>query len=326
MEEDPLAQSWDDSLRKLVHANPQAFVHLVDPEAQYLTAYREKLKPLTREVDGLLLTKCTNGQQQLIHIEIQSTNDPEMGDRMLVYHVLVRIQYHLPVRSCVIYLRQDGVVPQPPHRWHDGNGRVANDFHYTVIEIAKMTAAELRAFGEVGLLPLLPLTKDGANREVAEEMYTELQVVGNLDLLQIGQMIASLAFGEARPQDQEWAVRRYREMYDRLQDTPVYKEMVRLATEKARAEVLKETEEALKKAEETLKEAEEAYKRDLREMLLTLVQARFPKLTDLTMHLARTIDQSSTLQTLILKIGTASSLKEARQQLFKIIEEENSQD
>jgi hypothetical protein len=358
--EDPFVQSWDDSLRKLVHADPQAFVHLVDPEAEYLTAYKEKLKPLTREVDGLLLTRRTDGKQQLIHIEIQSVNDPEMGDRMLVYHVLARTQYHLPVLSCVIYLRQDGLVPLPPHRWHAADGSVTNDFHYTVIEIANLTAGELRAFGEPGLLPLLPLTKDGASREVAEEMFVELQVVGNLDLLQIGQMIASLAFGEARPKDQEWVLRRYREMYDRLQETPVYKEMTRLATEKARAEALKEAEkaraevlkeaekarvevlkeaekaraEALKEAEEALKkaraealkEAEEVRKRDLREMLLTLVQARFPKMSGLAKRLAGTIDQSSTLQALILKISTASSLKEARQYLLKIIEEEGSQD
>ncbi len=32
--EDPLAQPWDDSLRKLVHADPQAFVSLVYPEAE----------------------------------------------------------------------------------------------------------------------------------------------------------------------------------------------------------------------------------------------------------------------------------------------------
>ena len=80
--EDPLAQSWDDSLRKLVHAAPQAFVHLVDPEADYLHPIKEKLKPLTREVDGLLLTQRRDGKQQLIHIEMQSTNDPSMGDRM----------------------------------------------------------------------------------------------------------------------------------------------------------------------------------------------------------------------------------------------------
>src|SRR5947209_12825835 len=103
--EDPLAQSWDDSLRKLVHADPQAFVHLVDPEAEYLHPIKEKLKPLTREVDGLLLTQRTDGKQQFIHIELQSTNDPTMGDRMVLYHVLARTQYQLPVLSCVIYLR-----------------------------------------------------------------------------------------------------------------------------------------------------------------------------------------------------------------------------
>jgi hypothetical protein len=61
--EDPLAQAWDGSLRKLVHANPQAFVHLVDPEAEYLHAIKEKLKPLTREVDGLLLTQRRDGNR-----------------------------------------------------------------------------------------------------------------------------------------------------------------------------------------------------------------------------------------------------------------------
>src|SRR5438552_14889693 len=124
-----------------------------------------------------------------------------------------------------------------------------------------MTAEELRAFGEIGLLPLLPLTKDGATREVAEEMFTELQGAGNLDLLQIGQLIASLAFGDTRPADQEWVFRRYREMYDRLQETPLYKEMTRLASEKAHQEGL-----------------QEGQLRASREMLLSIVQARFPKL------------------------------------------------
>src|SRR5437764_15470432 len=139
-----------------------------------------------------------------------------------------------------------------------------------------MTTEELRAFGEIGVLPLLPLTKDGATREVAEEMFTELRGAGNLDLLQIGQLIASLAFGNTRPADQEWALRRYREMYDRLQETPVYKEMTRLATEKA------------------LKEAEEARKKALREMLLFIVEARFSKLFDLVKRMTSTIDRTST--------------------------------
>jgi hypothetical protein len=249
----------------------------------------------------LLLTQRGDSKQQLIHIELQSTNDPMMGDRMVLYHVLARTQYNLPVLSCVIYLRQDGLVPQPPHRWEAADGSVTNEFHYRVIEVANMTSEELRAFGEIGLLPLLPLTKDGATREKVEEMFTDLQVAGNLNLLQIGQLIASLAFSNTRPADQEWALRRYREMYDRLQETPVYKEMTRLATEKARAEALKE--------------AEEARKKDLREMLLTIVQARFPKLSRSAKRLASTIDHISTLQNLVLKISTASNLEKARQHL-----------
>src|SRR5947208_11192836 len=101
--EDPLAQPWDDSLKKLIHADPRAFVHLVDPEAEYLHEMREKLKPLTRDVDGLILTRKRDGKHQLIHIELQSTNDPTMPVRMLVYNVLAHIQYDLPVLSCVIY-------------------------------------------------------------------------------------------------------------------------------------------------------------------------------------------------------------------------------
>jgi hypothetical protein len=209
---------------------------------------------------------------------------------------------------------------------------VTNEFHYLVIEVADMTAEQLRAFGEIGLLPLLPLTREGATRQAVEEMFTDLQVAGNLDLLQIGQLIASLAFGDTRPADQEWVLRRYREMYDRLQETPLYKEITRLATEKARAEVLKEAEASIsaahKEVEEARKAAEIALERGKlkasRGLLLALVQTRFPKLFGLTKQLINTIDHTSVLQTLILNISTALNLKEARQYLLDVSQEDTN--
>jgi predicted transposase YdaD len=188
---------------------------------------------------------------------------------------------------------------------------VTNEFHYIVIEVANMTAEELRAFGEIGLLPLLPLTRDGATRQAVEEMFTTLQGAGNLDLLQLGQLIASLAFGHRRPADQEWLLRRYREMYDRLQETPLYQEMMRLASEKVRQEAL----------QEGLREGE---LRALREMLLSIVEARFPKLFGLTKRLASTIDQTSVLQTLILNISRASNQKEARHYLLDVSQQDTN--
>ena len=209
---------------------------------------------------------------------------------------------------------------------------MTNEFHYLVIEVADMTAEELRAFGEIGLLPLLPLSRNGVSRQAVEEMFTTLQGAGNLNLLQIGQLIASLAFGDRRPADQEWVFRRYREMYDRLQETPLYKEMTRLATEKVRAEVLKEAEASIsaahKEVEEARKAAEIALERGelkaSRELLLALVQTRFPKLFGLTKQLINTIDHTSVLQTLILKISTASNLKEARQYLLDVSQEDTN--
>ena len=109
-------------------------------------------------------------------------------------------------------------------------------------------------------------------------------------------------------------------MYDRLQETPLYKEMTRLASERAREEALKE---ALKEAEKARKEAyQEGQLKALREMLLSLVQTRFPKMSGLTKRLASTIDHTSTLQALILKVSMASNLQEARQFLLDIVEED----
>ena len=142
-------------------------------------------------------------------------------------------------------------------------------------------------------------------------MFTDLQVAGKLNLLQIGQLIASLAFGDRRPADQEWVFRRYREMYDRLQETPLYKEMMRLASEKARQEVLQEG-------------IQEGQLRASREVLLSIVEARFPKLLRSAKQLVKTIDRTSTLQTLILKISTASTSKEARHYLLDVSQQDTN--
>src|SRR5947209_7172637 len=104
-------------------------------------------------------------------------------------------------------------------------------------------------------------------------------------------------------------MRRYRQMYDRLQETPVYKEMVRLASEKVRAEALEEAKAILEK------ERQEIQAKALRETLLALVEARFPKMSRLTRRLISTMSNAYTLQTLILKISMASTIEEARQRL-----------
>lgn len=59
---------WDDSLRKLVRANPQAFVSWILGEAEFIAELPEKLKTWNLEVDALLRTSV-KGHQMLLHIE-----------------------------------------------------------------------------------------------------------------------------------------------------------------------------------------------------------------------------------------------------------------
>jgi predicted transposase YdaD len=96
-------------------------------------------------------------------------------------------------------------------------------------------------------------------------------------------------------------------MYDRLQETPLYQEMMRLASEKVRQEGL-----------------QEGQLRASRELLLSIVEARFPKLLGLTKRLASTIDQTSVLQSLVLNISRASNLKEARHYLLDVSQEDTN--
>ena len=113
---------WDDSLRTLVRANPQAFVTWLLGEAQFIKELPDKLKSWQLEVDALLQTNF-GGQDMLLHIEFQTYNDSDMDERLLRYNVLIRGEYHLPVLSCVIYLLRDGNIPKSPLSWKVPTGQ-----------------------------------------------------------------------------------------------------------------------------------------------------------------------------------------------------------
>src|SRR6266571_1295128 len=117
-----MAKPWDDSLKKLVQADPQAFVSWFVPNASFTGARPLELKHWTLEVDALLGVQV-NGQDMLLHLEFQTHNDPAMAERLLRYNVLARSEHRLPVLSCVIYLLADGEVLPSPLIWTVPNER-----------------------------------------------------------------------------------------------------------------------------------------------------------------------------------------------------------
>ncbi|MDQ2716443.1 MAG: hypothetical protein M3Z08_16185 [Chloroflexota bacterium] len=98
-----------------------------------------------------------------------------MALRLLEYNVLVDRKHDCPVISCVIYLHKDHPIVESPLIRNLQSGQPIYQFHFLVIKIWEMSADDLMQAHLPGILALLPLTKNGREREVIEEMITQLQ-------------------------------------------------------------------------------------------------------------------------------------------------------
>lgn len=286
-----MAKPWDSTMKKLVRANPQAFLSWLLPNAHFKRELPQDLKLKDFDVDTLLLVALDDDQEMLVAIEFQTYNDPTMAERLLRYNVLIRCEYKLPVLSFVIYLLKDGQIQQSPLRWDVPTGQEVLWFHFESIELGELSVADLLNTGQINLLPLLPLTKDGARRDVVNHMLTELQAAGRLDLMLLGYTFASLVFSRKNKFELEWLFREFSGMRDIFRDSPIYQIILDEGIEKGR------------------KQEREAF----RQTLLQLIKARFSYARTLQAMLEKiaSIEDTETLQELILKVSMAQTLDEA---------------
>lgn len=297
-----MAKPWDESLKKLVQADPQAFVSWFVPEASFTGARPLELKHWTLEVDALLEVQV-KGQDMLLHLEFQTHNDPEMAERLLRYNVLARSEHRLPVLSCVIYLLGSGEASTSPLSWMLPTEQEVLRFHYQSIELKALLPEGMMRTGLTGLLPLLPLTKNGARREIVETMFSRLLAAKKIELVPIGYTLASLAFSRENPGDQDWLFRRFHEMHDILRETPIYQE------------ILKEG------REEGLEQGRQRGQLEaLRQAVVEVVVERFPRLVRLTKKHVALIEDPELLRHVLVKVSVAQSAEEAREHLLAVDE------
>jgi flagellar biosynthesis/type III secretory pathway protein FliH len=109
--------------------------------------------------------------------------------------------------------------------------------------------------------------------------------------------------------DQDWLIRRFAMLEDILRETRAYQEMAKEGREEGLQEGREEgLQEGLKKGK----------LEGLREMLLRIVQARYPsrKMLSLAKGQAAIIDDPEVLQSLILRVSLAQTIEEAQKYLI----------
>jgi predicted transposase YdaD len=192
--------------------------------------------------------------------------------------------------------------------WTIPTGQEILKFHFESITLEDLSTGDLLDIQQAGLLPLLPLTKGGARREVVERMRADLIAAGKPELVQVGYTLASLAFRrEGSQADQDWLIRSFHEMHDILRETPIYQEILKEGHEEGLQEGL---EKGLEKGLEQGRR--EGRLQALRQLLLSVVQARFPsqKMLRQTKGQAAIIEDPAILESLILKVSMAQTPEE----------------
>src|SRR5260370_9900992 len=184
-----MAKPWDEAMKKVVTARPQAFIDWIYPGGGFIELVNTELPKRSEEPlhsDNCLAIEL-DGQPCIVHLEFQSTAGPEMTARLLEYALRITRQdpQHRPVYSCVIYVRPVGDVQQPPLVWEYPNGREILRYHYGSIELATLDPALFLEANQAGLLPLLPLTRGGGSRHMAETMFSRSQAAAAPRLIPI---------------------------------------------------------------------------------------------------------------------------------------------
>jgi len=288
---------WDNSFSTLVSLNPQAFLDLVLPGARFIRLLRTKLKGTQRQPDAPMLVLGW-GSTFICNVECQAYEDREMAERMLLYEVLLWWEYkeRYPVRSCLLALIEEAQTAQSPLIWTaPGKPEEQVRFSYGNIEMWKQQPEELLHLKHLELLPFLPLTQGGAEREVVEDMLGRLTGEQHREIAAIAYLFASRVFQRLeRKDDLRWLERRFRNMNDILRESPFYQQI--LAEGEAKGEA---------KGAAVIKQA-----------TLEIVQQRFASLTDLAETLVASINDLTQLQSLLTKLILAQDVEQARQDLL----------
>ncbi len=312
-----MAKDWDDTLKKLVQANPQDFVTFIQPGLRIEAQLQAELGRERVYADGLFQCTYRENQPMLVHLEFQSSKHNEMGERLLEYNVLAsRDHERQPVLSCVLYLRPlRAALPTSPLIGRLPTGEVNIVFHYKILRLWEMSAISLLESGLTGVLPLVPLTEGGTKHTTIESLIERLKGEEVTPLLILNSyVLASLVIGN-NAEEQLWLKRRYMMFSDILQDSPAYQEIV--ASGIIQGEARGREEGRVKGREEG--EAE-GRRKALAETLIAIVGRRFPSLQGLAIQTVETNRQAELLSQMLMQVSLAQNESEVRHLLQQHIQ------
>jgi hypothetical protein len=119
-----------------------------------------------------------NQEHMVLHLEFQRYGETEVPRKIWERNVLTCIITDKLVYSVVIYGLPEPAIPEPMYEIRLPNGQLSQSFAFQQIKLWEIEPEVFEQPQFVGLLPLLPLTKNGQNRETVERMLRDIERAG----------------------------------------------------------------------------------------------------------------------------------------------------
>jgi predicted transposase YdaD len=169
------------------------------------------------------------------------------------------------------------------------NGHMLGWFSFQQIKLWEIEPELFEQPHLAGLLPLLPLTKKGQNRETVERMLRHMKLAGKgKEALSLAEIVAGLVL--TSEQDKEWLKERFHTMSDILEESWVYQEILQ-----------KGKQQGIEQGQEQTQE----------QAILLFVELRFPSLLPQARHVIERGMSLQELGALLRKLYLANTIEEA---------------
>ncbi len=150
-----------------------AFLALIAPGYVWRGERSPEVAAIKRLADLVWEVERPDGRRRLLHIELQTAVESDIGERLAEYLVQLYRRDHLPIRSIVVYLRPAASVPSSPFviPWDEEENSLTHS--YDIVRLWEIPQERVLATPAYGLWPLATLmagASEATTVEVAERL------------------------------------------------------------------------------------------------------------------------------------------------------------
>ena len=105
---------YDQALKRLLSRAHDGFLELIAPGFTWVADDSPELPAAPRQADLVWEAMDAGGRHGLLHIELQTKPDKDIGERVTEYGLRLWLRDHLPPRSIVVLLQPAKALPKSP--------------------------------------------------------------------------------------------------------------------------------------------------------------------------------------------------------------------